>query len=114
MDKVVEKSGGLVGEIVIPSDKSISHRAAIFSIFCDKPIKITNFSKGEDCHSSLKIVEQLGAKVEFLSDKELIIYPPKDIKTPKEDLYCGNSGTTMRLMSGVLAAQNFNSTLYVF
>ena len=112
MDKVVEKSGGLVGEIVIPSDKSISHRAAIFSIFCDKPIKITNFSKGEDCHSSLKIVEQLGAKVEFLSDKELIIYPPKDIKTPKEDLYCGNSGTTMRLMSGVLAAQNFNSTLY--
>ena len=111
MDKIIEKSNGLNGEIIIPSDKSISHRAAIFSLLCDKPLKVKNFSKGEDCHSSLRIIQQLGAKVEFLSEQDLIITPPQEIQAPKEDLNCGNSGTTMRLMSGVLAGQNFNSTL---
>ena len=111
MDKVVEKSNGLRGEIIIPSDKSISHRAAIFSLLCDKPLKITNFSKGEDCHSSLRVISQLGAKVEFLSEQELIITPPQKIEPPKEVLYCGNSGTTMRLMSGLLAGQDFDSVL---
>ena len=112
MDKLIEKTNGLMGEITIPSDKSISHRAAIFSLLCEKPLKITNFSKGEDCHSSLNIVKSLGAKIEFSSEKDLIITPPKNIKAPRDDLYCGNSGTTMRLMSGILAAQNFNSVLY--
>ena len=111
MDKIIEKSNGLNGEIVIPSDKSISHRAAIFSLLCDKPLKVKNFSKGEDCHSSLRIIQQLGAKVKFLSEQDLIITPPQEIQAPKEDLNCGNSGTTMRLMSGVLAGQNFDSTL---
>ena len=111
MNKIIEKSNGLSGEITIPSDKSISHRAAIFSLLCDKPLKIKNFSKGEDCHSSLRIVQQLGAKVEFLSEQEVIITPPKVLTPPKEDLYCGNSGTTMRLMSGLLAGQSFNSVL---
>ena len=111
MEKEVLKSKGLTGEIIIPSDKSISHRAAIFSLLCDKPLNIKNFSKGEDCHSSLRIIQQLGAKIEFLSEQEIIITPPKEIQEPKEELYCGNSGTTMRFMSGLLAGQKFNSTL---
>ena len=111
MNKFIGKSNGLSGEIIIPSDKSISHRAAIFSLLCDKPLRIKNFSKGEDCHSSLRIITQLGAKVEFLSEQELIITPPKEIQPPKEVLYCGNSGTTMRLISGLLAGQNFGSVL---
>ena len=111
MNKLSGKTNGLTGEIIIPSDKSISHRAAIFSLLCDKPLRIKNFSKGEDCHSSLRIVSQLGAKVEFLSEQELIITPPKEIQAPNDDLYCGNSGTTMRLMSGLLAGQKFNSVL---
>ena len=111
MDKVIEKSNGLKGEIVIPSDKSISHRAALFSLLCNEPLKVKNFSKGEDCHSSLRIIQQLGAKVEFLTEQDLVITPPKEIQAPKEALDCGNSGTTMRLMSGILAGQNFNSTL---
>lgn len=111
MDKIVKKINGLNGEIIIPSDKSISHRAVIFSLLCKEPFKITNFSKGEDCYSSLRIVRQLGAEVEFLSEKDIIITPPKEIIAPKEDLYCGNSGTTMRLMSGILSAQKFNSIL---
>ncbi len=111
MDKVVQKSKGLNGEITIPSDKSISHRAAIFSLLCDKPLKIKNFSKGDDCHSSLRVISQLGAKVEFESEQNLIITPPNEIQPPKDELYCGNSGTTMRLMSGLLAGQNFESVL---
>lgn len=111
MNKTTCKTNELKGEITIPSDKSISHRAAIFSLFCDEPLEIDNFSKGKDCHSSLKIIEQLGAKVDFLTEQKLIITPPKEIKPPQKDLDCGNSGTTMRLMSGVLAAQNFNSIL---
>ena len=111
MDKIIKKSNGLNGEIVIPSDKSISHRAAIFSLLCDKPMKIKNFSKGEDCHSSLRVISQLGAHIEFLSEQELIITPPKQLLKPKEELYCGNSGTTIRLMSGLLAGQDFDSVL---
>ena len=111
MEKVIKKSNGLKGEIIIPSDKSISHRAAIFSLLCDKPLNIKNFSKGEDCHSSLRIIQQLGAKVEFLSEQEIKITPPKEIQEPNEELYCGNSGTTMRFMSGLLAGQKFNSVL---
>ena len=111
MDKVVQKSKGLNGEITIPSDKSISHRAAIFSLLCDNPLKIKNFSKGDDCHSSLRVISQLGAKVEFESEQNLVITPPSEIQPPKDELYCGNSGTTMRLMSGLLAGQNFNSIL---
>lgn len=111
MDIIVNKRQGLKGNITIPSDKSISHRAAIFSLLCDKQMKIKNFSKGKDCHSSLEIIKQLGAKVEFISDNELIITPPQKIKEPQNELYCGNSGTTMRLMSGLLASQKFNSIL---
>ena len=111
MDKISKKSNGLRGEITIPSDKSISHRAAIFSLLCDKPLKIKNFSKGEDCHSSLRVISQLGSKIEFLSEQDIIITPPNKIQAPEKDLYCGNSGTTMRLMSGLLAGQNFISVL---
>lgn len=111
MDKIIKKSNGLNGEIIIPSDKSVSHRAAIFSLLCDKQLKIKNFSKGADCHSSLKIIQQLGAKVDFITQQEIIITPPQKFIEPKEELYCGNSGTTMRLMSGLLAGQNFDCVL---
>ncbi len=101
----------LRGEIEIPSDKSISHRSIIFGSLCDEPLTIRNFSYGADCRATLKIMEQLGTKVEFIDDKTLKIYPPKELIAPKEVLDCGNSGTSMRLLSGLLAALKFNSTL---
>ncbi len=86
----------------IASDKSISHRCAIFSLLSDEPSTIINFLRAEDTMNTLEIVKQLGAEV--LDDgKTLHITPPKEINEPSEVLDCGNSGTAMRLFMGFLA-----------
>jgi 3-phosphoshikimate 1-carboxyvinyltransferase len=88
----------------IASDKSISHRCAIFSLLSDEPSTIINFLRAEDTLNTLEIVKKLGAEV--LDDGETIhITPPKEIKEPAEVLDCGNSGTAMRLFMGYLASQ---------
>ncbi len=111
MKKTVQQAkNGLKGEITIPSDKSISHRAAIFATLARGKSVIKNFSNGQDPKSSLEICKVLGAEVEFQQNR-LIIKSDGVLKAPKKVLYCGNSGTTMRLMAGVLAGQNFNSVL---
>jgi 3-phosphoshikimate 1-carboxyvinyltransferase len=86
----------------IATDKSISHRCAIFSLLSDKPSIIKNYLRGEDTMNSLKIAELLGAKIE--DNGEFIkITPPKKLKEPFEILDCGNSGTAIRIYSGLLA-----------
>lgn len=110
--KNVEKNNnGLKGEIVIPSDKSISHRAVMFSSLAKGVTRIENFSKGADCHSTLSVFKSLGVNAEFESEQTLIIDSSNGLIAPKTELYCGNSGTTMRLISGILAGQNFDSVL---
>ena len=111
MDIKVEKSNGLKGTIEIPADKSITHRAFIFAALTKGKVKVTNYSKGADCMSTLKIIQQLGCSVEFLNEKELIIDATNALKEPIEALDCGNSGTTTRLMMGILAGQNFNTKM---
>lgn len=113
MDIKSEKlSKPLKGKIEIPSDKSISHRTAMLALLTgEKNCEITNFSKGADCHSTLRVIKQLGCNITFENEQHIIINAPKELKTPKTPLDCGNSGTTMRLMAGILAGQNFNSTL---
>ncbi len=101
----------LRGTIKVPADKSISHRAAIFSILTEASVSISNFSSGADCKSTLTVLEQLGAEINFKSENNLIISNKYGIKKPKEVLYAGNSGTTIRLMSGILAGSNFLSTI---
>ena len=86
----------------IASDKSISHRCAIFSLLSDKTSKIRNYLEAEDTLNTLKITELLGAKVEK-KDGTIFITPPLKINEPKEVLDCGNSGTAMRLFMGFLA-----------
>ena len=100
----------LKGEIKIPSDKSISHRAVIFTSLAKGKSIIKNFSKGQDPLSSLKICQNLGVQAEFVND-DLIINSSGRLIAPTADLDCGNSGTTMRFMCGILAGQNFDSTL---
>ena len=100
----------LKGEITIPSDKSISHRAVIFSSLAKGKSVIKNLSKGQDPLSSLKICQNLGVQAEFVND-DLIINSSGRLIAPTADLDCGNSGTTMRFMCGILAGQNFNSAL---
>ena len=86
----------------IASDKSISHRAAMFSLLSDRPSHIRNFLEAEDTLNSLAIVGKLGAKIEK-SGKSITITPPTTIQEPDDILDCGNSGTGMRLFCGLLA-----------
>ena len=111
MQKIIYKSEkGLKGAVTIPSDKSISHRAIMFTSLARGKSIIKNFSKGQDPLSSLKVCKALGLDAEF-SNEELIVKSKGILSAPQTQLDCGNSGTTMRLMSGILAGQNFNSTL---
>lgn len=102
---------GLKGTIEIPSDKSISHRAAIFSALTHAKCEIFNFSSGKDCHSTLSVLKSLGAEIEFLTPKNLILTAPKKFIAPQNILDAGNSGTTIRMMTGVLAGQDFKSMI---
>ncbi|WRA09790.1 3-phosphoshikimate 1-carboxyvinyltransferase [Helicobacter pylori] len=87
------------------SDKSLSHRVVIFSLLAQKPCFVRNFLMGEDCLSSLEIAQNLGAKVENTAKNSFKITPPTAIKEPNKILNCNNSGTSMRLYSGLLSAQ---------
>lgn len=112
MDYPTKNAKKLQGEIVIPPDKSISHRTAMFAALSKGIVNVKNYSRGADCHSTLKIIRQLGCEVEFHTDTDLTINAKNALKAPSEKLDCGNSGTTMRMMSGILAAQPFESTLF--
>ncbi len=107
--KKIEK--GLWGSIVIPSDKSISHRAVMFSSIAKGECIIRNFSSGADCHSTLNLFKQLGVDIQFLDNKTLKIKSKGVLKKSETPLDNGNSGTTMRLVSGILAGQNFDSVM---
>lgn len=124
MIKRVSKIKNLTGEIIIPADKSISHRAVMFSSIANGECIVKNFSSGADCHSTLNLFKQLGVNIQFIDDKTLKVSstgklnPQKIDPTPQFSplgegvvCSCGNSGTTMRLVSGILAGQNFNSVL---
>ena len=102
---------GLRGTVEIPADKSISHRAVMFSSLAKGRSLIKNFSSGADPHSTLDFFSKLGIKHNFIDEKTLEIVSDGELKVPAGELDCGNSGTTMRLMSGILAGQNFDSVL---
>lgn len=111
MNKSVSKiNNKFCGEITIPSDKSISHRAIIFSSLAKGKSIIKNFSNAKDPISSLNVCKALGVDCE-LKDNTLWVNSTGIFSKPFTALNCGNSGTTMRLMSGILAGQNFNSIL---
>ena len=86
----------------IASDKSISHRCAMFSLLSDQPSTIKNYLRGEDTMDSLRIAQKLGAVVED-DGKVIKITPPKNLSEPDDILDCGNAGTGMRLYAGLLA-----------
>ncbi|MCR5758070.1 MAG: 3-phosphoshikimate 1-carboxyvinyltransferase [Selenomonas sp.] len=114
MEKIQIKKArqGLQGEIVIPGDKSISHRSVMFSALGNTPVRIKNFLHAQDCMSTAACMEALGAKVEFVTDTELIVTGNglHGLKEPAAILDAGNSGTTLRLLMGILSAQPFLST----
>lgn len=110
MDKIVERAEkGLKGMITVPSDKSISHRAVIFASLAKGRSLIRNFSSGKDPHSSLEVCRNLGVDIEIGDD--VIVNSSGILKPPITTLDCGNSGTTIRFMCGILAGVGFNSEL---
>ena len=102
----------LAGTIQLPGDKSISHRAAMFSAMAEGVTKISNFASSADCASTLECLKKLGVRIER-DGKEVTVYGvgKNGFTAPKEELDCGNSGTTMRMLSGILAGQSFSTVL---
>ncbi len=109
---IINQAKSLQGVIRVPGDKSISHRALIFAALAAGKSIIKGISECKDCSSTLNCLKNLGIKIK-VRGKTLVVYGKglTSFKKPKKPLDCGNSGTTMRLLSGILAAQNFSSTL---
>src|SRR5215467_3646875 len=103
----------LVGSVPVPSDKSIGHRALLFASLCDGKSEIRGFSHGEDNVSTANAMRAMGAVVEDVDATTLKVTGAGlfGLRPPAHPLDCGNSGTTMRLLTGILAAQPFQSTL---
>jgi 3-phosphoshikimate 1-carboxyvinyltransferase len=106
---LVSPSHQLQGEITVPGDKSISHRAVMFSAIANGTSHIQGFLAGEDCLSTLNAFRQMGVEVEHLQDTELKVtgVGMHGLKPPANELDVGNSGTSIRLMAGLLCGQNF-------
>lgn len=108
----ITKSAGLRGELAIPGDKSISHRAIMFGALADGTTEITNFLQGADCLSTISCFQAMGVDIENTTDRVLIHGAGlHGLKAPSQMLDVGNSGTTTRLISGILAGQPFTTTL---
>ena len=107
----------ITGELAVPGDKSISHRAAILAGLSNGSCLVENFLSSEDCVNTLRAMVQLGVRYEVRKGSDdlpvdLLIHGcGGELQAPERELDCGNSGTGMRLLAGVLAAQNFDSTL---
>jgi 3-phosphoshikimate 1-carboxyvinyltransferase len=100
------------GTVNLPADKSISHRAALLAAIADGTTVIDNYADSEDCSATLNCLEGLGVKIERSGSRVTVAGRGKDgLIAPNQPLDCGNSGTAMRLISGILAGQPFTSTL---
>ena len=103
---------GLKGKVTIPGDKSISHRSVMFGSIAKGETEITNFLQGADCLSTISCFRAMGIEIE--NDGNRVLVHGKGLHgltKPNHVLDCGNSGTTTRLISGILSAQNFDVTL---
>jgi 3-phosphoshikimate 1-carboxyvinyltransferase len=113
MRQTVGPAGRLSGAVILPGDKSISHRYALISSLAQGDSRIANYSTGADCHSTLGCVRALGIEVE--EEGTTVTIHGKGLngwREPAGDLDAGNSGSTIRMMAGLLAAQPFTSRIF--
>lgn len=110
-DQLVRPARTLHGSLVLPGDKSISHRYAMLAGLAEGTTRLSNFSTGADPHSSLACMAALGATVEDKGTHLEIIGTGGEFRQPAVDLDCGNSGSTMRMLSGLIAAHPHTFTL---
>ena len=110
--EIVQPARNLAGVLSLPGDKSISHRYAMLSAVAEGITRLHNYSTGQDCASTLGCVRTLGCKVERTSAGVIEIEGRGPVlQAPGHALDCGNSGSTMRMLSGILAGQDFTSEL---
>ena len=113
MQQRISPASAITGAITLPGDKSISHRYAMISAIAGGESRIHNYSTGADCHSTLGCVRALGIEVEVTGTEVLIKGKGLDgLRAPTGDLDAGNSGSTIRMLSGILAAQPFVSRIF--
>ncbi len=108
------KTNALKGEIIVPGDKSISHRAVMFGSLAEGTTEITHFLQGADCLSTINCFQQMGIMIDNDATRNRVLVRGKGLhglKQPTQILDVGNSGTTMRLMSGILSGQPFDTTM---
>jgi 3-phosphoshikimate 1-carboxyvinyltransferase len=103
----------LTGQCSVPGDKSISHRAVMFGAIAEGKSTIRGFLDGGDCRSTIHVMRGLGVQIDVLSPTELVVHGRglDGLQEPNTVLDCGNSGTTIRLLTGLLAGQKFTSFL---
>ena len=102
----------LRGEITVPGDKSISHRAVMFGALAKGKTEITGFLRGADCLSTISCFRQMGISIEETADKLTVCGKGlRGLRAPSDTLDAGNSGTTTRLLAGILAGQDFSCVL---
>lgn len=112
MNQQIQPAEKLDGTLSLPADKSISHRSAMFAALHDGSSTIMNFSEAADPHSTLYCLRQLGVEIEEKGSTIIVKGVGRDgFKTPEKDLDCGNSGTTMRLLSGIIAGSGVEARL---
>lgn len=106
------RTAGLKGEITVPGDKSISHRSVMFGSIAKGTTEILGYLQGADCLSTISCFQKMGIDIENKGDTVLVHGKGlRGLTRPDCVLDCGNSGTTTRLISGILAAQDFDVTL---
>jgi len=105
------KLAALQGEYRPPSDKSLTHRAYMFGAFASTPSIVKNPLRGEDCENTRNCMIQLGMRHEQLSPTEFRLIPAKEWSQPASPLDCGNSGTTIRLLAGLVASRPIEVTM---
>jgi len=109
---VVRPARNVTGSLRLPGDKSISHRYAMLAAISEGASQLDNFSTGADCASTLACMRALGADIQREGNKVVIRGRGLMLEPPNSSLDCGNSGSTMRMLSGILAGQGFASELF--
>lgn len=112
MIKELEKTNGVKGVLNLPGDKSISHRSVMFASMADGKSEIFNSLKSEDITRTINAFKKMGCEIGEVQNKITIVGKGIDgLQIPTSELYMGNSGTTTRLITGILSAQKFRSVL---
>lgn len=111
--RTVAPAARLVGELAMPPDKSLSHRAALFAGLARGTSRIKHFLRGEDCLNTVACIQAMGVQATWDENGDLLVVGAglEGLKEPGDVLYAGNSGTTMRLLAGVLAGAPFFATI---